>query len=107
MLNYSDTNNTDFPDLSVKERIAQALSNIEEIIGKTPELVVLNIPTFEQWYDYCEERGLNPMTFGTVEIIIDPESICPYSFIITKNELVEKRLEQNSSGKTTNKINFS
>lgn len=95
MPNFSDNNYVSYLEqANIKERIAHSLTNIERIIGKTPEVIVLNKKTFEEWFDYCEEKGIDPITFAGIEIIIDPDDPCPYSFIATKNEEVTKKLSK-------------
>ena len=94
--NMLDTINFDSPDdpredKEFVEQLKISLSNIEKILGHPPEIIVMNLRGFEQWFEYCQEKGIDPKTFAGIEIVLNKEQVFEWAFIAVKNDLVRKR----------------
>ena len=79
--------------LSTFERVTLSVSDITDVIGEVPEIVVMNEAMFKEWFVWCSENDYDFTNVAGVEVILDKESPAPLSYIIEKNHELLKRME--------------
>lgn len=79
--------------LSTFERVTLSISEVTDVIGEVPEVIVMNEAMFKEWFVWCRENDYDFTNVAGVEVILDKESPAPLSYIIEKNQELLKRME--------------
>lgn len=79
---------------NVFDELIASIRRMSEILGKSPEVIVLNYDKFGEWFKWCQENDWDFTDIGGIAVAVNKDSPASVAFIGEKNAEYLKRINK-------------